>query len=560
MQVFSEIIYKRPDYRQVTEILHQCTAAIKAAKTYETLKNAYLQWCSSKNSADTMRTVAFIRNTCDIDDEYYDAEMRYINSELPKLAVEMNACYTAILESPYKNEFQEEFGQVTVQRMEAAIRLADASVVEDRIRESELRQQYVKALGKCVIEFRGRECNMYNLLKHMESTDRMERRDAFRAWSTLYEQVSEELDAIYDELVHLRIGITRKLGFDDPIEMFYMQRDRYDYTKADSKKFRQQILKEVVPACAKLRERQRIRLGVDKLYYYDETLMRPEGNANPVGDKEYLVHRAQEMYHELCPETGEFFDFMAEYRLFDLDSRTKKRQGGYCTFMPEFKAPFIFSNFNGTSADVDVLTHEAGHAFAAYTASRSQDRPDGAVAFSEIAEIHSMTMEHWTYPWMDKFFGDKAEEYCQDHLASSLLVIPYMACVDEYQEKVYDNPGMTPMERRAQWKEIERTYMPWRDYDGNEFMEGGAFWMQKGHIFQFPFYYLDYALAQICAFQLYQKKKEDYESAWSAYLALCKAGANKGYFEQLQMAGLEKPFADGAVKRAVSGVLEELGV
>jgi len=560
MDIFSEIIYKRPDYQKVTEILHQCIKKIEDADDYEPLKNAYLEWCSCKNSADTMRTVAFIRNTCDIDDEYYDSEMRYINSELPKLAVEMNGLNQAILGSSYKKEFEEEFGQVTLQKMEAAIRLADASVVEDKIRESELRQWHVKVFGQCTTQFRGKECNLYDLLKHMESTDRAERKEAFWAWSRIYGQAAEELDAIYDELVHLRVGMAKKLGFEDPIEMFYMQRDRYDYNKEDSRKFRQQILEEVVPACAKLRERQRQMLGVEKLYYYDESLMRPEGNADPVGDKEYLVKQAQEMYHELSSQTGEFFDFMTRYRLFDLDSRTKKRQGGYCTFMPDFKAPFIFSNFNGTSADVDVLTHEAGHAFAAYTASRSQERPDGAVAFSEIAEIHSMTMEHWSYPWMEKFFGDKAKEYCYDHLASALLVIPYMACVDEYQERVYDNPDMTAMERRAQWKQIEETYMPWRDYDGNELMEGGAFWMQKGHIFQFPFYYLDYALAQVCAFQLYQKKKEDYDTAWEAYLNLCKAGGNKGYFEQLEMAGLEKPFADGAVKRAIAGVLEELGI
>lgn len=169
-----------------------------------------------------------------------------------------------------------------------------------------------------------------------------------------------------------------------------------------------------------------------------------------------------------------------------------------------------------------------------------------------------MSMELWTYPWMEKFFGDRAEQYRKEHLADALMKIPYMVCVDEFQHKVFENPEMTAIERRAVWSSLEKIYMPWRDYDGNEFLEGGGFWMQKQHIFLYPFYYIDYALAQICAFSLYGEMKRDRESAWARYLKLCRTGGTMGYFDLLHDAGIPVPFEAGAVEGAVRGVIEEI--
>ena len=318
-------------------------------------------------------------------------------------------------------------------------------------------------------------------------------------------------------------------------------------------------MKDVItPACARLFEAQRQRLGVDKLHWYDEALVFPEGNADPEGTKDELLAKAQQMYRELSPETSEFFDFMMQYDLFDLETKPGKRPGGYCTSLPSYKAPFIFSNFNGTNADMQVLTHEAGHAFEAFVASRRMPLPELAHSTSEINEIHSMAMEHFTYPWMERFFGDKTTQYLYDHLWGALNVLPYMCCVDEYQHRVYDNPSMTAMDRRAVWHELEQAYMPWRDYDGNEFLEGGGFWMQKQHIFLYPFYYIEYALAQICAFQFYLRMKQDRPAAWADYLRLCQAGGSLGYFDLLKLAKLDNPFAEGTVEKAVSAVLASI--
>ena len=273
-----------------------------------------------------------------------------------------------------------------------------------------------------------------------------------------------------------------------------------------------------------------------------------------------MVAAASKMYHEMSPESGEFFDFMVKYDLFDLETRPNKHMGGYCTELQAYKAPFIFSNFNGTAADVDVLTHEAGHAFEAYLAMREQKIPSYAFSTSEINEIHSMSMEHFAYPWMKLFFGDDVEHRIFTHLYGAISCIPYLVCVDEFQHRVFEKPDMTHDERYAAWRDIEQKYMPWRDYDGNEFLEKGGFWMQKQHIFLYPFYYIDYALAQTCAFMLYKRMCENREQAWSDYLRLCRAGGSKGYFELLEVGNLKKPFDEqtfaetiGFVENALEG-------
>ena len=337
----------------------------------------------------------------------------------------------------------------------------------------------------------------------------------------------------------------------------YLERRRFDYKPEDVKKFRDGVKKVITPACARLFEKQRERIGVDKLHWYDESLVFQNGNADPEGDRDALVQKALEMYRELSPETGEFFEFMVEYDLFDLETKPGKRAGGYCTSLPKWKAPFIFSNFNGTAADVGVLMHEAGHAFESFIASRRMPLPETSFSTSEINEIHSMSMEHFTYPWMDRFFGEKTNMYLYDHLWGALNVIPYMCCVDEFQHRVYDE-RLNAAERRAVWHELERKYMPWRDYDGNEFLSGGGFWMQKQHIFLYPFYYIEYALAQMCAFQFYLRMDEDRAAAWADYMNLCRAGGSRGYFELLKLANLDNPFSAETVESITNAVVKKI--
>lgn len=560
MKKFAELQYVRPDMEKIFARVSGDIAVLKEAKNYEEFRNAYMDYVEADTELETSKTVAHIRNTINLLDEFYEAEMVYFNSQMPKYEILKKEMGEVIVASPFKAEMEKEFGTILIQNMEAQKQLSDESIVDDQVKEAELVSRFMKTQAAATVEFKGEQIGNYGLLKIMQSTDRAERKEAFEAWAKLYEGIAPTLEEVYDGLVKVRAGMAKKLGFKSFIPMGYLRRRRFDYTEKELEVFRKQVREVVVPAAAKLYERQKEALGIDTLYYYDESIASPSGNPVPIGDKEYLVGEAQKMYRELSRESGEFFDFMMEHELFDLDSKHGKRAGGYCTILPQYHAPFIFSNFNGTDADVNVLTHEAGHAFAGFTAAKYQKTPELCHSTSEINEIHSMSMELWTYPWMENFFGDKAEEYRKEHLADALMKIPYMLCVDEYQHKVFENPEMTTMERRAVWSGLEKIYMPWRNYAGNEFLESGAFWIKQQHIFLYPFYYVDYAMAQMGAFEFYTKMKEDRKAAWADYYKLCAAGGSMGYFDLLKYSGLHKVLDDGSVKIIMKGVFEELGL
>ncbi len=560
MKKFAELQYVRPNMEKIFARVSGDIAVLKEAKSYEEFRNAYMDYVEADTELETSKTVAHVRNTINLLDEFYEAEMVYFNSQMPKYEILKKEMGEVIVASPFKAEMEKEFGMILIQNMEAQKQLSDESIVDDQVKEAELVSRFMKTQAAATVEFKGEQIGNYGLLKIMQSTDRAERKEAFEAWAKLYEGIAPTLEEVYDGLVKVRAGMAKKLGFKSFIPMGYLRRRRFDYTEKELEVFRKQVREVVVPAAAKLYERQKEALGIDTLYYYDESIASPSGNPVPIGDKEYLVGEAQKMYRELSKESGEFFDFMMEYELFDLDSKHGKRAGGYCTTLPQYHAPFIFSNFNGTDADVNVLTHEAGHAFAGFTAAKFQKTPELCHSTSEINEIHSMSMELWTYPWMENFFGDKAEEYRREHLADALMKIPYMLCVDEYQHKVFENPEMTVMERRAVWRDLEKIYMPWRNYAGNEFLESGAFWIKQQHIFLYPFYYVDYAMAQMGAFEFYTKMKEDRKAAWADYYKLCAAGGSMGYFDLLKYSGLHKVLEDGSVKLILKGVFEELGL
>lgn len=559
MDKFQNLPYARPDMEQVKAAYLTLTQQLNEAQDYAQAKEAYFALQDVGMHLSTTFSIAHVRNTINTADDYYGGEVAWLKQEMANLMPLTKAWNQALVHCKFRADFEKEYGAQLFRLLDGKLKTEDPAIIEETIEEGKIQQAYQKLTALAHTTFRGEECNFYGLLKHMQSTDRATREEAFHRWADLYASIADQLDDQYSRLVELRDTMAKKLGFPNYTQMAYLARRRFDYTAEDVASFRKQVKELIVPAVARYRKGQAKRLGVEKLKYYDETLTFPQGNANPIGDKDFLIDCAKKMYHSLSEETGEFFDFMTEYELFDLETKPNKRMGGYCTGFPAYKAPFIFSNFNGTSADVDVLTHEAGHAFQGYLGMRSIPVSALKGSTSEINEIHSMAMEHFAYPWMKDFFGDNSEKYLYSHLMDALCVIPYMVCVDEFQHKVYAKPTMTPMERRAAWHELETYYMPWRDYDEEPFLTQGGFWMQKQHVFLYPFYYIDYALAQICSFELYGRMKKDPDAAWQDYLQLCRMGGTKGYFELLDSAKLHNPFKDGSVASAVGHVIDELG-
>ena len=555
MEKFKDLKYERPDLKQLKKDVKKRLGEFKAAESFKEADAAFLGLQHIMETVSTQGTIASIRNTMNMKDEFYDKEIQFFNNEGPKLMMLMKKVSKALLNSPFRPQMEEKYGKQMFLDTETQQRLIKLTTILPTIQENNLGTEYSKTAATCSVEFMGEKCNFYGLLRHMQSTDRAERKAAFEAWAKLYEGISGKLDEQYGKLVKTRCTIARRLGFKNYIDYIYLSRSRYDYDAKKVAEFREAVRTYITPLCEKLYQEQAERLGLQKLEWYDESLVFPDGNAVPIGTPDELVEKARQMYEEMSPETGEFFNFMTEHELLDLVTRENKHLGGYMTFLPDYKAPFIFSNFNGTSADIDVLTHEAGHAFEGYYASRRLPLMDLTTSTSEINEIHSMSMEFFAYPYMERFFGDKTRKYRYAHFTESLKTIPYLVSVDEFQHKVFENPGSTSADWRKYWREIEKKYMPWRSYDGNEFLEGGGFWMQKQHIFLYPFYYIDYAMAQLDAFSLYRKKVTG-DDAWESYLKLCSMGGMYGYFETLQRAGLPNPLLPETVQEIAAFVSE----
>ena len=560
MVKFVDIPYVRPDMDAVLDSVKAAIHGLKTAKTYEEFRSAYMDYVQTDVELITSKQLVYIRHTINMLDEFYAAENAFFNTQMPRYSIAEKEIRAAILNSPFRKDFEEEFGPFLIQNIEAKLLLSSEAVVDDLAKEADLAGLYSKTVASASVEFNGEICSTSKLLKYMKSKDRAIRKGAFEAWAALYESIAPKIDEIYAEVVNTRICMAKKLGFDGYTPMGYLTRRKFDYTPEQLEVFRKQVREVIVPVCVKLAERQRENLGVEKLCFYDESVFSLGGNPTPIGDHNYMVEKAQEMYHELAPEAGEFFDFMVEHDLFDLVTKPGKRSGGYCRFLHAYHAPFIFANFNGTDADVSALTHEAGHAFAFFTAAKFQKTPQLCDAVNEIGEMHSMSMEFWTFPWLESFFGDKAEEYRKNHIANAIMRIPYRVSIDEFQHRVYQNPDMTPRERKAVWREIESTYMPWRTYDGNEFLEQGGYWMQNQHIFLYPFYFIDYAIAQLAAFEFYTQIRIDRKAAWENYYKLCQAGGSAGYFQLLERCNLHNVLQEDSVKKVLSPIFEELGV
>jgi M3 family oligoendopeptidase len=557
MMKFQDYVYVRPDMelfcRDFTSLLERFTNAV----TFEEQDAAMEAINAARTKVSSMLTIARIRHTMNTADPYYKAEQDYIDEQSPVYQGLVTDYYKALAASKFRAQLEARWGRQLFDTAELSQKTFAQEIVNDLKEENKKTSEYIKLVASAKIEFDGQERTLSQLSPYMQSTDRAIRKQATDARYAFFEANEKAIDDIYDHLVHLRTGIARKLGYRNFIELAYARMNRTDYGPKQVAEFRKQVLEHIVPAASELSERRRRRLGLDSLRYYDG-LSFLTGNPTPKGDPDWIVEKAKTMYSEMSQETDIFFRFMLDNGLMDLESKPGKRVGGYCSFIGSYKAPFIFSNFNGTSHDVDVLTHEAGHAFQAYM-SRDFAVPEYMHPTLDACEIHSMSMEFFAWPWMDSFFKEDTDKYKFSHLGSAITFIPYGVAVDEFQHLIYENPDMTAAERKQTWREVERKYIPSRVYDDMPFLERGGFWHQQQHIFKSPFYYIDYTLAQICALQYWKLANDDRESAWSSYVQLCRAGGSESFTSLVGLAGLRSPFEEGCVSSIIGDIRAWLG-
>ena len=557
MITFSEYEYIRPNIDEVKDKFNELISRFKKADSFEEQDSILEEIKLIRNEVESMMELVYIRNSINTVDEFYEKEKEFMDEVSPIYQGLISDYYKVLINSKFRSKLEEKWGKQLFKLAEMQIKTFSPEIIEDLQVENKLVTEYDKLKASAKIMFEGKERNLSELEPFMQSQDRSMRKKTYEAYSNFFKENEEKFDDIYDKLVKVRHKIAKKLGYKNFVEVGYMRMQRSDYNAEMVSTYREQVLKYIVPVAEKLKKRQAERLGLKELKYYDEPIKFLTGNAVPKGDYKHILNNAKTMYKELSEETNEFFNFMLDHELMDLLSKKGKAGGGYCTYISKYKSPFIFSNFNGTSGDIDVLTHEAGHAFQTYL-SRSLEIPEYAFPTSEAAEIHSMSMEFLTWPWMNLFFEEQEQKYKFAHLSEAITFIPYGVTVDEFQHFVYENPEATPEERKLAWREIEKKYLPGKDYEDNDFYNRGGFWFKQGHIFQVPFYYIDYTLAQVCAFQFWIKSHENRENAWKDYLELCKEGGSKPFLELLKVANLKNPFEEGCMKKVVEPLEEWL--
>ena len=507
-------------------------------------------WDALRRGVETWASLVHLRFEQDTQDAEAKAAREYHDVLMPawtELQVDM---MRALANHPQRAGIEREIGPQAFALWESQALAFAPEIQPDLVEESRLELEYTELLASAALEFRGEEHSLTTLTKFRQSADRDERHACERLFWGWFADNAPALDRIFDDLVRVRAGIARKIGAPDFVDVGYKRMCRVDYDRADVERLRADVVEHVVPLCAELVRQQAARLGLDKLMAWDEYVQDPRGNPRPKGDHDWMMSRAQEMFDAMGGGLGAFFARMNAGGFLDLKSRKGKAGGGFCTAFPTHGMPFVFANFNGTKGDVEVFTHEIGHAFQNFS-SRGQRLVDYLWPTYESCEIHSMSLEFLTWPHMELFFEGDADRFRRTHLTESLMFLPYGTAVDHFQHEVYARPDMTPEERHATWKRMEETYLPWRDWGDLAYPAMGGRWQHQRHIYASPFYYIDYVLAQTCALQFWVRAEDDRPSAMKDYVALCSRGGEAPFQELARSAGLTSPLDAGCLEQVV---------
>lgn len=537
------------EYGQMIKKLKECQNASDFLKEFNDI-NRY------RKHFMTMYQLCYIRHSIDTSDKFYDSEKDYWDETLPVVQTYENEFFKICLD--FKDRDELNIPDTFFKQAEFAMKTFDECIIEDLKEENRLGSEYGKLKASAKIEMDGQVYNLASIDTKLSSPDREVRKRAYKAYAKFFEDNEQKFDEIYDGLVKVRDRIAKKLGYESFVELGYLRMNRFDYNQSDVANYRKQVVESIVPIATRIYEKQAERIGVDKLECYDVAYLFKDGNPKPIGDEKVLVDAALKMYKDMSKETGEYFEKMVEMELFDLSTKPNKEMGGYCTELMDYEVPFIFSNFTGELGDVNVLTHEAGHGLQDYLSLKEINIPDVTFPTMETCEIHSMSMEFFAFPYLESFFGEDSDKYRYDELSGALTFLPYGCLVDHFQHEVYKHPELSPAQRKELWRSLEKIYKPAIDYKEVGVFERGAFFFKQGHIFESPFYYIDYTLAQVCALQFYKRMLDGDPDYFKDYLNICRIGGSKSFVEVVKEAKLISPFEDGCLKSIADTMLGEI--
>jgi M3 family oligoendopeptidase len=556
---FADIEIETPTIEQVTAEYAQINAALDRAETIADKREALQKWEDLRRRLNTWSAMTSLNFSQDTTNQDYQAAQEYQDELQPKLTALEIALKRRLLNSSDQAEFESILGQQAFSLWSADVTTFEPAIESDLVQESKLVNEYVQLLASAKIEFNQEIVNLSGIRKYTQDSDRQTRYEAEKARWNFFSQNQAKLDRIYDQLVKLRHGMAKKLGYENYIGLGYKRMQRIDYTEADVANYRQGVVDNVVPLAQKIIAQKANKLNLDTVNFWDESVFDLQGNPQPQGDHDWMLEQAQKMFEAMHPELGNFFAMMVAGNFIDLKTRSGKAGGGFCTSFATVGVPYIFANFNQTKGDVEVFTHEMGHAFQAWQ-SRNLPLIDYFWPTLESCEIHSMSLEFLTWSQMDKFFGDDAERFREIHLAESILFLPYGCAVDHFQHLVYANPEATPQARNQMWQKMETLYLPWRDYGDLQYPAQGGLWQEKQHIYCSPFYYIDYTLALCCALQFWVKAESNLNHALEEYITLCQRGGKAPFQQLTSSANLLSPFESGSLANVVKKAQNFLGL
>ena len=549
--------YEHLTIEEIREELQAVLAEIQNAKCHNCVLRARERMLKLLLRYSSNASLCYIRYSCNTADEYYVKEHEYFDEIGPEVSALLTEISNALLASPYRAELEKVLGPVYFRYREVESKAMSPEIVEDMIEENKLCSEYSKLMAGLEFQFRGETYSRAALAGFFKDDDRETRKEAYEVFGKKMLEVAPQLDDIYDRMVKVRDRMAKKLGYKNFVELGYYRMNRVSYGQKEVETFRKNVLESWVPANSRLRLENAKDLGLDKFMFYDDGVIIPGGDPRPTGGKEEIFQAAREMYHEMSDESAAFIDLMLDNDAFDVDARKNKWGGGYCSEIAQYKQPFILANFNGTAGDVDVMTHEAGHAFNAFLIADNKFALEIGCGGMETAETHSMSMEYFAWKYIHKFFGEDAKKYKYMHALENFSFIPYGTMVDAFQHIVYENPEMTPAQRNEAWLELERKFRPHIQLEGIPFIEEGRRWQYQMHIYESPFYYIDYCLAQTAAFGFLLASLEDYDGSYARYIRLMKQGGEAYYEDLLEEAQIPSPFKEGALQ-ALADKVEEL--
>ena len=554
---FEEFPLNVPDEKKVLKKLSSFVKQLSEADSAKKMIAVINRYHKYSEALSTDMSVISIRYSLETNNPEIKAAQDKCDEISPLIANVSTQFAKILVESPFRPELEKKYGEYLFKMAEASLKAFDEKIIPELIQENKLSSEYDSILGSAEIEFRGEKLNLSQLGKYTQDINRETRKAAVKAMDKWMAEHEERIGQIYGELVLLRDQMAHKLGFKNFVELGYLRLGRTDYNAEMVANYRKQIAETVVPVAQKLYKKQMKLLGIRRPQHYDYALKFKSGNPKPAGDEKYLVEAGYKMYSDMGKETKEFYEMMMDRHLMDLTARKGKTTGGYMSYLPAYKAPFIFSNFNGTDGDVNVLTHEGGHALQAYL-SQNIKVPEYQSPTLEACEIHSMSMEFFAWKYAEEFFGKDAEKYKYLHLTDAIEFLPYGISIDEFQHWVYENPNATHQDRCAKWLEIESRYTPHKRYDDAPTYAHGAYWIRQSHVFGVPFYYIDYTLAQVVAFQFFVEMNKNRERAFKKYIKLCKFGGQAPFVTLLAKNHLRNPFEDGNVAKVIKPLVKVL--